>query len=55
MIMPSEDADMPSMEVIARERKTARHIVTNANDYRDSLVSLAWFFLVTWGAKDREE
>tara|TARA_R110000787_G_C13293858_1_gene433852 strand:+ start:514 stop:648 length:135 start_codon:yes stop_codon:yes gene_type:complete len=38
-------------EAICRERVTARHIVTHSNDYRESLVTLAWYFLVTWGAK----
>lgn len=36
---------------IARERVHARHIVTNAHEYRQSLVELAWNFLLTWGAK----
>lgn len=40
-----------TMETINRERVNARRIVTNPQDYRQSLVTLAWFFLVTWGAK----
>ena len=37
--------------VIARERLSARHIVTHADQYGETLVALAWRFLRTWGAK----
>lgn len=39
-------------QAVARERKTARYVVTHPGEFKQSMVNLAWTFLMTWGAKD---
>jgi hypothetical protein len=38
------------LAIIENGRKEARHIVTHSNLFKQSLVKLAWKYLLTWGA-----
>jgi hypothetical protein len=38
--------------ILNRERKNARYVVTHPNEFKQSMIGVAWSFLMTWGARD---